>query len=201
MYHRFREARDGKEDDTLKKIRKKNEPQKEGKGKSPIVITMIAVIVVLVIVLAAVLIDAFVLRKSYSSPRYGYSIRYDGDNYEIREQKLDEKPTYMEFCMAKGDEYANFFAVSPVSSEEEVDKALEAFQSDGSYSFSESEARFGKGDYRARKISYTDTSGEVSLTVDYYYAVDRQVLITVSYDAAHKKDFEKILKSFKFTKQ
>ncbi len=200
MYHRFREACDGKDKDTLKKIRKKNEPEKEGSRKNPIVITMIAVIVVLAIVLGAILLDTFVLKKRYTSPRYGYSIQYDKDNYEIREEKLDEKPTYMEFCVASGDEYANFFAVSPVSSEEEVNNTLEAFQSDGSYSFSEVEATFGKGDYRARKISYTDTTGEIEVSVDYYYVVDRQLLITVSCDAAHRKDLEKVLNSFRFTK-
>ena len=47
------------------------------------------------------------------------------------------------------------------------------------------------------EFQYTDTSGEESVRVDYYYMADRGLLVSVVYDKDHEKEIGKILDSFK----
>jgi|GEM_PF-3240951 hypothetical protein len=131
------------------------------------------------------------------SKSYGYSVEYDETRYQKDLVRLDEKPTYMERIGAKDSEFANFMSISPISEETDLDEVLEAFESEYRFTVDES-VRFGEGGYTAKRISYTDNEGEEPLSVEYYYVIDRKVVVTVSCDSKHKKELAKMLASFRF---
>ena len=136
--------------------------------------------------------------RTEHSKEFGYTIQYDESRYQKDRIQLgnNEAPTYMDRYGAKSNPYANFLAISEVSDEADVNEALEVFQSDGSYSFiTEEDAVFGSGNYRAKKIVYTDTEGEEPVEVSYYYMADRKLFITVSCDKSHKKELARMLAS------
>ena len=136
--------------------------------------------------------------RTEHSKEFGYSVKYDETRYQKDRINLGsiEAPTYMDRIGFKSNPYANFLAVSIVAEDADVNEALEAFQSDGSYSFvTEEDAVFGAGNYRAKKIVYTDNEGEEPLEVTYYYLADRKLFVTVSCDESHKKELAKMLAS------
>lgn len=139
--------------------------------------------------------------RTEHSKEFGYTVQYDESRYQKDRIQLGsgDAPTYMDRFGFKTNPYMNFLAVSAVSDEADLNEALEAFQSDGSYSFvTEDDVTFGAGKYRAKRIVYTDTEGEVPLEVSYYYVEDRKLFVTVSCDEDHKKELAKMLASLKF---
>ena len=169
---------------------------KKGKTKW-IFIGLGAVLAVLVLFL--LVLDAYGTKlKRIASDRFGYEVAFDETRYSFETVRLDERPTYMERVVFTKSPYSNYFGVSGIDSTADLDEILEAFQSDESYRFDvDDNVTFGSGSYRARKISYTDTSGDESVRVDYYYMADRGLLVTVAYDKDHEKELGKILDSFK----
>ena len=151
-----------------------------------------------VLVLFLLVLDAYGTKlKRFSSERFGYEVSFDESRYSVETVRLDERPTYMERVVFTKNPYGNYLGVSGIDSTADLDEILAAFQSDGSYQFDiDEDVTIGKG-YHARKISYTDTSGEESVRVDYYYMADRGLLIAVAYDKDHEKEIGKILDSFK----
>lgn len=154
-----------------------------------------------ILVIFLVVLDSSGARyRTEHSKEFGYTVQYDETRYQKDRINLGntETPTYMDRIGFKSNPYANFLAVSVVAEDADVNEALEAFQSDGSYSFvTEEDAVFGAGNYRAKKIVYTDNEGEEPLEVTYYYMADRKLFVTVSCDESHKKELAKMLASLK----
>jgi len=138
-----------------------------------------------------------VKQRRIRSERFGYIISYDENQCDFETVKLDEKPTYMERVFLKSSPYSNYVTVSAISAETDLDEVLTAFQSDGSYRFDDRpDATFGSGAYHARKISYTDQSGDNDVQVDYYVLSDRRLLVAAAYDEDHRDEIAEILNSF-----
>lgn len=158
-------------------------------------------IVCAILVIFLLVLDSSGARyRTEHSKEFGYTVQYDETRYQKDRINLGntETPTYMDRIGFKSNPYANFLAVSVVAEDADVNEALEAFQSDGSYSFvTEEDAVFGAGNYRAKKIVYTDNEGEEPLEVTYYYMADRKLFVTVSCDKDHKKELAKMLASLK----
>ena len=114
-----------------------------------------------VLVLFLLVLDAYgTKQKRFSSERFGYEVSFDESRYSVETVRLDERPTYMERVVFTKDPYGNYLGVSGIDSTADLDEILAAFQSDESYQFDiDEDVTIGKG-YHARKISYTDTSGE-----------------------------------------
>ena len=173
---------------------------KKGKTKW-IFIGLGAVLVVLVLFL--LVLDAYGDRlRNFRSARFGYVISYDESRYKFETLRLDERPTYMERIFLIGSPYSNYVSVSGVDAESDLDEILTAFQSDGSYKFDDkADVTFGSGAYHARKVSYTDESGDTAVQVDYYFLKDRGLLISAAYDMEHAKEVRQILASIILVEQ
>lgn len=156
--------------------------------------------VLAVLVLFLLVLDAYGTKeRRVRSNRFGYLITYDETRYDFETVRLDERPTYMERVFFKNSPYGNYVSVSGVDASADIDEIITTFQADGSYKFEEqTDATFGVGNYSARKFSYTDTSGDTAVRVDYYFMPERGLLVTAAYDASHKKELAKILASLEF---
>lgn len=157
--------------------------------------------VIMVLVLLAM--DAYGARRQrFQSALYPYSITYYTGTFEYNQVLLgaaEGESTYMERFDAKNAEEEYYISIVSIDPQESLDDVLEAFQSDGDYSFNvEEDVTFGKEDYTATRITYIDESGAVPAEVSYYYMLDRELLITTCTDAQHKAEIEEMLKSVEF---
>ncbi len=167
---------------------------KKGKLKW-IFIGLTAVLAVLVLFLFV--LDAYGNKqRKVRSTRFHYVIAYDESRYDFETVQLDERPTYMERVFLTGSPYNNYVSVSGIDAETDLEELLAAFQSDGSYQFDDkADVTFGNGVYHARKVSYTDRSGDTPVQVEYYFLTDRGLLITAAYDWEHTEEIGEILQS------
>lgn len=156
--------------------------------------------VLAVLVLFLLVLDAYGNKqRKVRSTRFGYEIAYDESRYEFETLRLDERPTYMERIFLSGSPYSNFITVSGIDAESDLEEILTTFQSDGSYKFDDkADVTFGSGAYHARKVSYTDESGDAPVQVDYYFLKDRGLLISAAYDKEHAKEIAEMVDSITF---
>ena len=129
---------------------------------------------------------------------YGYSVEYDESRYVRDLVRLDEKPTYMVRIGFKENPYMNFLSVLVYEDKtENINDVIAAFQPDYDLGVQE-KSTFGAGNYAAMRLYYTDKSGDEPVDVEYFYNAERGVIVTVSYDKAHKSEVERMLASLKF---
>lgn len=157
--------------------------------------------VIMVLVLLAM--DAYGARQQrFQSTLYPYSITYNTGSFEYNQVLLgaaEGVSTYMERFDAKNATEEYYISIVSIDPQESLDDVLEAFRSDGDYSFNvEEDITFGKEDYKATRITYIDDSGAVPAEVCYYYMLDRELLITTCTDSQHKAEIEEMLKSVEF---
>lgn len=131
------------------------------------------------------------------SADYPYSVIVNQRDVECERILLDSQPTYMDRYRMKGEKEDYYLSVTRIDPEQDLEEALEAFQKEGDYTFDiEEGVTIGTGQYVAKKISYTDTSGSRKADISYYYLEKEGLLVTTCTDAKHKSEIEAILQSF-----
>ncbi len=139
--------------------------------------------------------------KRFQSKLYPYSIEYNSTRVKYETVLVDNQPTYMERFLVSGADEEYYLSVISIDPEVDLEEALEAFQSEGDYSFTvDDKAVCGVGDYAAKKISYTDKSGKTAAEISYYYMPEQGLLVTTCTDEAHRDTIEKMLASFTVTR-
>ncbi len=151
-------------------------------------------------VLIIIAMDAYGTRRvRFQSAEYPYSVVYTDGTYKYEKSLLgtvDGVSTYMERFLAAGADAEYYLSVVSIDPDEDLEEILETFQKDGDYSFHVEEGMtFGKGSYKATKITYLDNSGTEPAEVSYYYMKDRGLLITTCTDAKHKEAIMEMLAS------
>ena len=136
-------------------------------------------------------------RKTFISKEFDYTLEFDSSQLKYEKILLNSSDkVYMDRFGVAGSEDKFYLAVNRIDASTDIDELMEAFESDDSYSFTrEEDVAFGAGDYKARRISYEDTSGTVPVKVYYYYDAQDSLLFTVCTDEAHKNVLEKALSS------
>lgn len=137
---------------------------------------------------------------NFRSERYSYALLYNSTKVKYEEIAVDSQ-TYMERFVVSTAKEEYYLSVISIDPEVDLSEALEAFQSDGDYTFDvEEKAACGAGAYEAIKISYTDESGTTPAQVSYYYMEEQGLLITTCTDESHRAEIEKMLNSFTIEK-
>ena len=175
---------------------KQEETKVSGIPKTRIVmyILLTAVFLMVVVLLAMHYMNT---RKHFISKELDYSLEFDAAQLKYEKILLNSSDKiYMDRFGVSGSEDSFYLAVNRIDAATDIDELMEAFESDESYSFTREEGvAFGAGDYKARRISYEDTSGTVPVKVYYYYDAEDSLLFTVCTDEAHRKVLEKALAS------
>ncbi|MDO4318456.1 MAG: hypothetical protein Q4C48_09655 [Lachnospiraceae bacterium] len=157
---------------------------------------------------AAVILILFILGlqtyqdkwQTFRSKLYPYSLEYNSTRVNYETVLVDNQPTYMERFLVSDAAEDYYLSVISIDPEVDLDEALEAFQSEGDYTFTVDEnAVCGAGKYAATKISYTDDSGTTAAEISYYYMPEHGMLVTTCTDEAHREMIGKMLDSFTVT--
>ena len=164
--------------------------KQRGMSKHAVLIGVLltAVLIMVVLILAIPNLEG---EKRFVSKEHGYSLVFD--TTETDNVGMDR------FTVKKsgGDCY---LSVTDISAEADLEEALEAFESDGSFAFTrEDNVTFGEEGYTARRISYKDETGSKPLEVTYYFDETDRILVSVCTDSESKAVLERILNSIRIT--
>lgn len=170
--------------------------EKAASGNSKTRIILIALITaafVMVIVLLGM--HYMNTKKRFHNKNLGYTLEFDSAELKYQEIVLNNTDNVrMDRFGVVGSEDLYYLSVSTIDVSTDLDEALEAFESDESYSFTrENDVTFGSGNYHARRISYEDKTGVEPVKVTYYFDSNHGLFFTVCTDEAHRGLLEKAL--------
>lgn len=171
-----------------------------GISRSKLIIGSLVIVVLLMII---VLLAMFYLdgRKRFVSKELKLSLEFNTEELEYKRLLLNAADkVYMErFCVVGSDEKF-YLALTRIDGTTDLEETIHNLETDENYAFSftrTDNATFGVGKYNAHLISYVDESGDVPVTVKYYYDEVDEVVITICSDEKHMPLFEKVLDSIK----
>lgn len=178
-------------------MEKKKQP---GMSKHIIIIgCLLAAILVMIIVLLAIpYLDG---KKRFTSKTYGYSLVMDTGKAEYKRVVLDSSSKVsMDRFDIKKSNGAYFMSVAPIAEGSNLEDDIAAVMKSETYSYEfrrEDRAVYGEGNYAAVKISYTDTDGDETREVDYYYDEKHRIIITVCTNEKNRAELEAMLASMR----
>lgn len=172
----------------------KNIENKMSKTTLAMICTGVAVLIMIIVILAIHYLNP---NRNFFSNEFRYSLKYNEDAIAYQSILLDgTNRLTMDRFGIKGQEEKYYLSVSGIDAETDLDEALAAFESDGSYTFTrEDSATYGAGNYQARKISYEDLGCTPPVKVEYYYDTGNRLMITLCTDEAHREVLENLLKN------
>lgn len=172
----------------------KNKENKMSKTTLAMICMAVAVLIMVIVILAIHYLNP---NKNFYSKQFGYALKFNEEVITYQNILLDGgNRLSMDRFGIKGQEEKYYVSVSGIDDATDLDEALEAFESDGSYAFTrEDNAVYGSGNYKARKISYEDQSCTPPVKVEYYYDSDSRIMITICSDEEHWTVLENLLKS------
>lgn len=171
----------------------KNSEKKMSKTAIAMLCTGVAVLIMMIVILAIHYLNP---NKDFYSKEFRYTLKFSEDVVTYEKILLDgTNKLYMDRFGIKGQEEKYYLSVSGIDDGTDLDEALEAFESDGSYAFNrEDNATYGSGSYTARKIYYEDQSCTPPVKVEYYYDMGNRIMITLCSDEEHRAVLEDLLK-------
>lgn len=164
-----------------------------------VIIIGVLLVLVLIMVILLLAFPNMLGRKKFISKEHGYSMIINTGVIEYKRILLDanSKVTMDRFNIKKSDGNC-YLSVTRVAEDTNLEEALEAFESDGSYTFNREEnVTYGEENYPVKRISYTDNEGAEPLQVEYYYDEPHRIIISVCTNNEHRGAIEKMLKTIK----
>lgn len=168
---------------------------KSKKMSKAVLVAIILAAAAVVMVIMMICIPLLGIDKSYTSKNIGYTLKYNTKELEYENILLDRQNLiYMDRYVIPGSNGQFYLAVNRVAPDTNLDEALDAFESDGSYRFTrEDNITYGAEQYPARKISYVEYKGTTEVYVSYYYDEANAILVTICTDEQHREFLEKTL--------
>ena len=174
--------------------------KQRGMSKHAVLIGVLltAVLIMVVLILAIPNLEG---EKRFVSKEHGYSLVFDTTDTEYKKVILNTTDNVgMDRFTVKKSGGDCYLSVTDISAEADLEEALEAFESDGSFAFTrEDNVTFGEEGYTARRISYKDETGSKPLEVTYYFDETDRILVSVCTDSESKAVLERILNSIRIT--
>lgn len=164
-----------------------------------VIIIGVLLTLVLIMVILLLAFPNMLGRKKFISKEHGYSMIIDTGVTEYNRILLDANSNVtMDRFNIKKSGGSCYLSVTRVADDTDLEEALEAFESDGSYTFSREEnVTYGEENYPVKRISYTDENGAEQLQVEYYYDAPHRIIISVCTNDEHRKEIEKMLGTIK----
>ena len=124
----------------------KNSENKMSKTTLAMICTGVAVLIMIIVILAIHYLNP---NRNFFSNEFRYSLKYNEDVIAYQNILLDgTNRLTMDRFGIKGQEEKYYLSVSGIDAETDLDEALAAFESDGSYTFTrEDSATYGAGNY------------------------------------------------------